>query len=115
MDTYTVDLEAMGKRIRALRLSQKKTQEAFADMIHISTSYLALIEQGKRTASLDIVAQIARSCFVSVDFLLFGEPEDTSSANQKAFDALCRQYTDQDIERALNLSAFYLNMDKSSK
>ena len=49
MDTYTVDLESMGKRIRELRNTQNKTQEVFADMIHISSSYLALIEQGKRT------------------------------------------------------------------
>ena len=59
MDTYTVDLESMGKRIRELRNTQNKAQEVFADMIHISSSYLALIEQGKRTASLDVVAQIA--------------------------------------------------------
>lgn len=58
MDTYTVDLESMGKRIRELRNTQNKTQEVFADMIHISSSYLALIEQGKRTANLDVVAQV---------------------------------------------------------
>lgn len=115
MDTYTVDLQAMGKRIRALRRAQNKTQEAFADMIHISTSYLALIEQGKRTASLDIVAQISRVCLVSVDFLLFGEPQDSCSANQKTFHALCRQYTEQEIERALRLSAYYLNIEKQTK
>lgn len=75
MDTYTVDLESMGKRIRELRNTQNKTQEVFADMIHISSSYLALIEQGKRTASLDVVAQIAYTCHVSVDYLLFGKQD----------------------------------------
>lgn len=113
MDTYTVDLEAMGKRIRALRQAQNKTQGAFADMLHISTSYLALIEQGKRTASLDIIAQISRVCSVSSDFLLFGEVDNSSPANQKTFHALCRRYTDQDIERALRLSTYYLNMENS--
>lgn len=111
MDAYTVDLETMGKRIRALRQAQNKTQGAFADMLHISTSYLALIEQGKRTASLDIIAQISRVCSVSADFLLFGESDSSSSANQRTFQTLCRQYTDQDIERALRLSSFYLNME----
>ncbi len=111
MDAYTVDLEAMGKRIRALRQAQNKTQGAFADMLHISTSYLALIEQGKRTASLDIIAQISGVCSVSADFLLFGESDSSSSANQKIFQTLCRRYTNQDIERALRLSSFYLNME----
>ena len=94
MDTYTVDLESMGKRIRELRNTQNKTQEVFADMIHISSSYLALIEQGKRTASLDVVAQIAYTCHVSVDYLLFGKQESPSSENYKFFNILCRQYSD---------------------
>ena len=115
LDTYTVDLQAMGQRIKTLRLAQKKTQQAFADMIHISTSYLALIEQGKRSASLDIVAQVAKTCNVSVDFLIFGEALESSSANQKKFDALCHQYADEDIQRALSLCAFYLNLGKSPK
>lgn len=111
MDTYTVDLEAMGKRIRALRRAQNKTQGAFADMIHISTSYLALIEQGKRTASLDIVAQISRICLVSVDYLLFGEPQELSSTNLDTFRALCRQYSEPEIERALRLCSYYLSIE----
>ena len=59
---YIVNLEEMGSRIRDIRKRQKKTQEIFADSIHISTSYLALIEQGKRSASLDIIAQLAKNC-----------------------------------------------------
>ena len=69
---YIVNLEEMGSRIRDIRKRQKKTQEIFADSIHISTSYLALIEQGKRSASLDIIAQLAKNCQVSVDYLLLG-------------------------------------------
>ena len=109
MDTYTVDLESMGKRIRELRNTQNKTQEVFADMIHISSSYLALIEQGKRTASL------AYTCHVSVDYLLFGKQESPSSENYKFFNILCRQYSDTEIKRALKLFAFYLQLDKEKE
>lgn len=115
MNTYTVDLESMGKRIRELRNTQSKTQEVFADMVHISSSYLALIEQGKRTASLDVVAQIAYSCHVSVDYLLFGKQEALSSENHKIFNLLCRQYSDVEIRRALKLFAFYLQLDKEEE
>ena len=41
MDTYTVDLESMGKRIRELRNTQNKTQEVFADMT-VSYTHLTL-------------------------------------------------------------------------
>lgn len=115
MDTYTVDLESMGKRIRELRNTQNKTQEVFADMIHISSSYLALIEQGNRTASLDVVAQIAYTCHVSVDYLLFGKQESPSSENYKFFNILCRQYSDTEIKRALKLFAFYLQLDQEKE
>ena len=46
MDMHSVNLEAMGKRIRGLRATQKKTQEVFAEVNHMSTSYLAVIVQG---------------------------------------------------------------------
>lgn len=111
MDMYALDLEAMGKRIKELRVSQQKTQEAFAEMIHISTSYLALLEQGKRTASLDVVAPLAKKCQVSVDYLLFGEPDDLATINEKRFHTLCQQYTEQDIDRGLNLMSYYLNLE----
>lgn len=115
MNTYTVNLEQMGGRIRELRKSQKKTQEAFAETIHISTSYLALIEQGKRTASLDVIAQIAKNFHVTVDYLLFGNQEEPVNGNLKAFHILCEQYPTQDIEKALRLSAFYLGLDEKAK
>lgn len=111
MDTYAVDLEAMGKRIRGLRLSQKKTQEAFAEMIHISTSYLALLEQGKRQASLDVVAPLAKKCQVSADYLLFGEEVDLSTANENRFHSLCQQYSEQEIDRGLDMMNYYLNLE----
>lgn len=112
MDMHSVNLEAMGKRIRGLRATQKKTQEVFAEMIHISTSYLALIEQGKRTARLDIVAQIAKSCHVTTDYLLFGEAMELPDINREKFESLCRQYSPQEISHALDLSEYYLNIDK---
>lgn len=115
MDAYTVDLEAMGKRIKELRLSQKKTQAIFAEMIHISTSYLALLEQGKRTASLDIVAQISKNCHVSADYLLFGSPLEPSTINEKYFHVLCQQYEEHQVERALRLASYYLNMENQPK
>lgn len=115
MEAYIIDLSAMGQRIRTLRLSKKKTQESFAESIHISTSYLALIEQGKRTASLDIIASIAVNCSVSVDYLLFGEPAEKTSCNQKTFDTLCRQFSECEIEQALILTKFYLNLEKMRK
>ena len=112
---YVVNLEEMGKRIREIRKNQRKTQEIFADSIHISTSYLALIEQGKRSASLDVLAQMSKTCHVPVDYLLFGSPVSLESQNQETFDSLCRKYPPQEIERALKLAEYYLKLEKEEK
>ncbi len=112
---YDVNLQEMGKRIRTIRKTQKQTQEAFAETIHISTSYLALLEQGKRTASLDVVAQISKNYNVSVDYLLFGLQAAPSDQNQKAFDLLCQKYSVQEIARALKLAAFYLELSDTAE
>lgn len=112
---YVVNLEEMGKRIREIRKSQQKTQEIFADSIHISTSYLALIEQGKRSASLDVLAQMSKTCHVPVDYLLFGSPVSLESQNQETFDSLCRQYPPQEIQRALKLAEYYLKLERKEE
>ena len=111
---YIVNLEEMGSRIRDIRKRQKKTQEIFADSIHISTSYLALIEQGKRSASLDIIAQLAKNCQVSVDYLLFGNPIPLESKNNEQFHTLCQKYAPTEIARALRLAEFYLELGEEN-
>lgn len=47
MNNYNIDAQALGERIRKLRLKKNKTQAYFADILYISSSYLALIEAGK--------------------------------------------------------------------
>lgn len=88
MVNNSVNLIEMGERIKRLRLKQNKTQKYFADMIYISPSYLALIEQGKRTVSIDVLSQISKVCDVSTDYLLLELPKFriiTISKNSNAF------------------------------
>ena len=107
-DKNPIDLIALGKRIRELRCSRNQTQEIFASQMYISTSYLALLETGKRTANIDILAQISRSCHISMDYLLFGKEEPLQAQNSRRFQNLCSQYSEQDISSALSLAEFYL-------
>ncbi len=108
MDNYLIDLKELGRRIRELRISQNYTQEVFSSQIHISTSYLALLETGKRTASIDVLAQIAHICHVSIDYLLFGTQEPLQTQNYRLFQSLCSQYPEQEIAASLSLAKFYL-------
>lgn len=111
MNDYSINLKDMGLRIKELRTKQQKTQECFSTQIHISTSYLALIENGKRTATIDVLAQIAKACHVSVDYLLFGETKDAPNSNTRFFLELCDSYSSEEIHKALSLAHYYLNLE----
>lgn len=115
MNNSSVDLKQMGKRIRDIRKGQNKTQEYFADLLFISPSYLALIESGKRTPTIDVLAQIAKVSDTSVDYLLFGTPSDNQSESQQVFQRLVETYPEQDVGRSLRLAEYYLKMEKQEK
>lgn len=70
MNSYNIDAQALGERIRKLRLKKNKTQAYFADILYISPSYLALIEAGKRVPNLDVLVHIAEITDVSIDYLI---------------------------------------------
>lgn len=68
------DIE-VGSRIRAVRQSRKITQKELADKIGISQTAIALWENGSRSASLDLIDEIAAYLDVSAGYLLFGEKD----------------------------------------
>lgn len=68
-----LDAKTLGKRIRSERMRIGLTQEEFAEMLNISTSYYARIESGIRMPSLELVIQIVELTNYSLDCLIFGE------------------------------------------
>ena len=108
MDNCFIDLKEIGNRIKELRTSLNYTQENFSAQIHISTSYLALLETGKRTPSIDVLAQISGTYHISIDYLLFGTEEALQTKNNRLFQSLCSQYSEQEIAASLSLAEFYL-------
>lgn len=115
MTNYLVNLKEMGQRIKSLRTKQNKTQDFFADMLYISPSYLALIENGKRTATIDVLAQIAKVCDVSVDYLLFGEEEYNSDRTHQKLQRFMETYPKEKVEKAFLLAEFYLNLENNEQ
>ena len=113
MVNNSVNLAEMGERIKQLRMKQHKTQKYFADMLYISPSYLTLLEQGKRTATLDVLAQIAKVCDVSTDYLLFGNSFEQTDVNFKTFQRLSESATPKELKNALRLAECYLSLDNS--
>lgn len=65
-----VNLESMGKRIRAKRTEMNLTQAKMAKSIDVSLSFYGHIERGSRVPSLDTLVTIANRLGVGLDYLL---------------------------------------------
>jgi transcriptional regulator with XRE-family HTH domain len=58
--------QRLGKNIQRQRKIQGLTQEALAEAVHTSRTYLGHIEQGKKAPSLAMLANIAKALKVPV-------------------------------------------------
>ena len=65
----------MGKRIKIARIRADMTQEMLADAVGIVPVYVSRIESGLGNPSLEIIVNIANALYVSVDELLYDEPD----------------------------------------
>lgn len=80
-------------------------------MLYISSSYLALIESGKRVPNLDLLIHIAKFTDVTLDYLVFGDDPNCDPL-QMTFNRLNDSYENRQLERAMKLAEFYLEMTK---
>ena len=111
MNNIILNPKELGERIRKLRFKRNKTQSYFADMLYISPSYLALIESGKRVPNLDLLIHIAKFTDVTLDYLVFGDDPNCDPL-QLTINRLNDSYENRQLERAMKLAEFYLEMTK---
>lgn len=72
-----MNYEALGKRIRAQRKLRDMTQEALADAIGVSCSFIGHIERGTRKLSVETLVSLAEALHVSCDMLLQDSMDQT--------------------------------------
>lgn len=78
-----IDYKHIGRRIREERLKAGLTQAELAEKAKSSTQYISIIENAKKSASLNIVIHIANALGVSIDRLV----ADNLSEDNPLFDA----------------------------
>lgn len=61
-----------GFRLRIIREQMGLSREAFAEMLQISTRYLANIESGAKSMSAALIARCCRTLHISADYLMLG-------------------------------------------
>lgn len=66
----TISLDNLGKKIKQLRLRQKKTQQQIADTCSISKSLLSKIENGQTSSAIATLSRISKALDVPLSWLL---------------------------------------------
>lgn len=61
-----------GMRIKTLRRQMGHTQEVFAERLHTTRSYIAKLEQGIRSPSLELLVEISDLTGATLDYLILG-------------------------------------------
>jgi len=65
-----MDYQGLGKRVRQYRTERGWTQEALAEHINTSVSFVGHIERGTRKASMETVIKIANALSIDANSLL---------------------------------------------
>ena len=69
----------MHTRIRSARESAGYTREKFAELLDVSTSYMAEVERGRTGVSVKTLVKICNVLGLSADYILFGKERDIDS------------------------------------
>lgn len=101
------DAVVLGKNIKRIRKSQKRTQEDLAFEAEISVKMLSEYENGKREMSSQVLFKIADALMVSVDELVperLKKPEEESSPEEDILLTMFRQMNAADKEMLLGMA-----------
>jgi transcriptional regulator with XRE-family HTH domain len=67
-----------GRRLKAIRLERKLTQQEFAELVDISIDFLSLIERGRNSPSFEVLEKMSQRLKLPVrDLFDFRKPAET--------------------------------------
>jgi transcriptional regulator with XRE-family HTH domain len=107
-----VSKQAVGQRLRALRLSQGMSQEKLAELLGITQSNVSGLERGVRSLTIHQVAKLASALRVSTDELLLGaSPNSRKQEHQAQDQRFVRRLREIDILSRRQKDALLLTID----
>lgn len=75
-----INLTEMGARIKKLRESSNLNKEVLSEFLDIDTNTLSKIESGENPPTADMVYSLSDLFFCSVDYILFGDRNESECA-----------------------------------
>ncbi len=91
----SLDIEALGSRIRYIRKKRGLSQNSLSEMIDKSPTYLSYIESGIKCMSLDTFVDLTNALNVTADDLLKDSLENISIVTNSGFASIlsdCNSY-----------------------
>lgn len=63
-------LKSFGKNVKIERIKKDLTQEQFAEILGVSTNYVACVENGRQNMSLGKVLELSHALLIDINKLL---------------------------------------------
>lgn len=110
--TQLVSKQAVGQRLKAIRLSQGMSQEKLAELLGITQSNVSGLERGVRSLTIHQVAKLASALGVSTDELLLGASPNGRKQDQHVQDRrFVRRLREIDVLSRRQKDALLLTID----
>lgn len=88
-----IDRQKIGRRIQAQRKTLGLTQATLAERAELDTAYLASVERGARSLSLEALDRVAAALKTNLSQLLEGKRADKADAVTRELRELVDQWT----------------------
>ena len=99
-----LNFKMIGQRIKNGRKKKGFTQEAFSELIDISTEHLSRIETGTYRPSLSLIEKISVILEITEEELMFGSKSEVETATKLTNKIMCLSPKKQEaLETIINL------------
>lgn len=105
--------EEIGNRIREIRKERNLTQEQLAELADISVDFLSLVETGRNSMKVQILARIATVLNISADYLIYGNAPYKENAKINSMISAVPECKRKQIEKLISLFLDTLNLDNT--
>ena len=108
----TLDLQAIGQRIRTERERLELTREQFAEAIDVSPLYIGQIERGQRMMSLKTFVKVVVSLHADAGYLLLGDSKQPDDAEKSGIYAMLEKCSVRELKFAEDVLKLFLTYVK---
>jgi transcriptional regulator with XRE-family HTH domain len=111
-----INYQAVGAKLKQVRLRKGLTQEKLAELSNISTTYIGVLEGGHKKPSLETLVKICGTLEVSIDYLLSDSTAISGESGMPELLSAVKGLSSKDMDMIIDVvTAMALHMRKGKK